>query len=147
MQLWLCLSAWCCEQDVMRVYNLWGAGRTRWLERRTRDRKVAGSIHRKNGGRIFFSRVNFLDWLFLRGQLSGLALSPGSTFWTGSFSGVKFLDWLFLQGQLSGLALSPGSSFWTGSFSRVKFLDWLLFRYPFHPCTTAAKRKRSQSFY
>ena len=64
---------------------------------------------------------NFL----LQGQLSGLALSPGSNFWTGSFSGVNFLDWLFLRGQLSGLALSPGSSFWTGSFSRVNFLDWL----------------------
>ena len=31
-----------------------------WLERRTRDRKVAGSNPCRSGGRIFFSRVNFL---------------------------------------------------------------------------------------
>ena len=37
-----------------------GAGIAQWLERRTHDRKVSGSSHRKSGGRIFFSRVNFL---------------------------------------------------------------------------------------
>ena len=37
-----------------------GAGIAQWLERRTRDRKVAGSNPRWSGGRIFFSRVNFL---------------------------------------------------------------------------------------
>ena len=31
-----------------------------WLERRTRDRKVAGSNPRRSGGRNFFSRVYFL---------------------------------------------------------------------------------------
>ena len=37
-----------------------GAGIAQWLERRTRDRKVAGSDPCWSGGRIFFSRVNFL---------------------------------------------------------------------------------------
>ena len=37
-----------------------GAGIAQWLERRTRDRKVAGSNPCWSGGRIFFSRVNFL---------------------------------------------------------------------------------------
>ena len=39
-----------------------GAGITQWLERRTRDRKVAGSNPSWSGGIIFFSRVNFLCW-------------------------------------------------------------------------------------
>ena len=37
-----------------------GAGIAHWLERRTRDRKVTGSNPYRSGGRIFFSRVNFL---------------------------------------------------------------------------------------
>ena len=37
-----------------------GAGIAQWLERRTRDRKVAVSDPCWSGGRIFFSRVNFL---------------------------------------------------------------------------------------
>ena len=37
-----------------------GAGIAQWLERRTRDRKVAGSNPCWNSGRIFFSRVDFL---------------------------------------------------------------------------------------
>ena len=44
----------------------WGAGIAQWLERRTRDQKVAGSNHSRSGGRIFFSRVNFLCWLLFR---------------------------------------------------------------------------------
>ena len=36
------------------------AGIAQWLERRTRDRKIAGSNPCWSGGRIFFSRVNFL---------------------------------------------------------------------------------------
>ena len=40
-----------------------GAGIAQWLERRTRDRKVAGSNPCRSGGGIFFSRVNFLCWL------------------------------------------------------------------------------------
>ena len=39
------------------------AGIGQWLERRTRDRKVAGSNPCWSGGRIFFSKVNFLCWL------------------------------------------------------------------------------------
>ena len=34
-----------------------------WLERRTRDRKVASSNPGRSGGKIFFSRVNFVCWL------------------------------------------------------------------------------------
>ena len=43
-----------------------GAGIAQWLEHRTRDWKVAGSNPCWNGGRIFFSRVDFLCWLLLR---------------------------------------------------------------------------------
>ena len=43
-----------------------GSGIAQWLERRTRDRKVAGSNPCWSGGRIFFSRVNFLCWLLFR---------------------------------------------------------------------------------
>ena len=43
-----------------------GAGIAQWLERRTRDRKVTGSNPFWSGGRIFFSRVNFLCWLLFR---------------------------------------------------------------------------------
>ena len=43
--------------------------RTLLEERRTCDRKVAGSIPGRSGGSIFFSRVNFLCW-FLFGVRS-----------------------------------------------------------------------------
>ena len=43
-----------------------GAGIAQWLERRTRDWKVAGSNPCWNGGRILFSRVDFLCWLLFR---------------------------------------------------------------------------------
>ena len=43
-----------------------GAGTAQWLEHRTRDWKVAGSNPCWNGGRIFFSRVDFLCWLLFR---------------------------------------------------------------------------------
>ena len=43
-----------------------GAGIAQWLEHRTRDWKVAGSNPFWNGGRIFFSRVDFLCWLLFR---------------------------------------------------------------------------------
>ena len=39
------------------------AGTACWLERRTRDRKVASSNSGRSGGRIFFSRANFVCWL------------------------------------------------------------------------------------
>ena len=45
---------------------VWGAGIAQWLEHRTRDWKVAGSNPCWNGGRIFFSRVDFLCWLLFR---------------------------------------------------------------------------------
>ena len=41
----------------------WGAGIDCWLERRTRDRKIASSNPGRNGGRIVFSRVNLVCWL------------------------------------------------------------------------------------
>ena len=41
-------------------------GIAQWLERRTRDWKVAGSNPCRSGGRIFFSMVNFLCWLLFR---------------------------------------------------------------------------------
>ena len=47
-------------------YHSWGAGIAQWLEHRTRDWKVAGSNPCWNGGRIFFSRVDFLCWLLFR---------------------------------------------------------------------------------
>ena len=43
-----------------------GAGIARWLEHRTRDWKVLGSNPCWNGGRILFSRVDFLCWLLFR---------------------------------------------------------------------------------
>ena len=43
-----------------------GAGIAQWLEHRTRGWKVAGSNPCWNGGRIFFSRVDFLCWLLFR---------------------------------------------------------------------------------
>ena len=45
---------------------MYGGGIVQWLEHRTRDRKVAGSNLCRSGGRIFFSRVNFLCWLLFR---------------------------------------------------------------------------------
>ena len=42
-----------------------GAGTAQQLERQTRDRKVMGSNPWRSGGRIFFSRVNFLCSLLL----------------------------------------------------------------------------------
>ena len=46
--------------------NFEGAGIAQWLEHRTRDWKVAGSNPCRSGGRIFFSRVDFLCWLLFR---------------------------------------------------------------------------------
>ena len=49
---------------LLSIYG--GAGIAQWLERRTRDRKVAHSNPCWSGGGIFFSRVNFLCWLLFR---------------------------------------------------------------------------------
>ena len=53
-------------QLVLEIQYGGGAGIAQWLERRTRDWKVAGSNPCWNGGRIFFSRVDFLCWLLFR---------------------------------------------------------------------------------
>ena len=65
------------DSSVVRAPDSWlkgrgfesllvGAGIAQWLERRTRDWKVASSNPCWNGGRIFFSRVDFLCWLLFR---------------------------------------------------------------------------------
>ena len=53
-------------KEAVRATQERGAGITQWLEHRTRDWKVAGSNPYWNGGRIFFSRVDFLCWLLFR---------------------------------------------------------------------------------
>ena len=57
--------SWCHKARERFKWKL-GAGIAQWLERRTRDWKVAGSNPCWNGGRIFFSRVDFLCWLLFR---------------------------------------------------------------------------------
>ena len=54
--LWNCF----CDRPIVT-----GAEIACWLERRTRDRKVASSNPGKDGGRIFSSRVNFVCCLLL----------------------------------------------------------------------------------
>ena len=51
---------------IIIISTRMGAGIAQWLEHRTRDWKVAGSNPCWNGGRIFFSRVDFLCWLLFR---------------------------------------------------------------------------------
>ena len=53
-------------QGEQMIRTKMGAGIAQWLEHRTRDWKVAGSNPCWNGGRIFFSRVDFLCWLLFR---------------------------------------------------------------------------------
>ena len=69
--IWLCFSSTFSSKVVVYkcTLSLWlcgGAGIAQWLEHRTRDWKVAGSNPCWNGGRIFFSRVDFLCWLLFR---------------------------------------------------------------------------------
>ena len=52
--------------DPPRFWLHEGTGIAQWLERRTRDWKVAGSNPCWNGGRIFFYRVDFLCWPLFR---------------------------------------------------------------------------------
>ena len=54
------------QKNFIIIRNKPGAGIAQWLEHRTRDWKVAGSNPCWNGGRIFFSRVDFLCWLLFR---------------------------------------------------------------------------------
>ena len=51
-----------------------GVGIAQWLERRTRDWKVTGSSPCRSGGKMFFSRANFLCWLLFQ-----YPLYPGVT--------------------------------------------------------------------
>ena len=53
-------------QNSWFMHTIMGAGIAQWLERRTRDWKVAGLNPCWSGGRIFFSRVDFLCWLIFR---------------------------------------------------------------------------------
>ena len=54
----------CCAS--VQAHPQSGAGIAQWLERRTRDGKVAGANPCRSDGRIFFSRVSFLCWLLFR---------------------------------------------------------------------------------
>ena len=63
-----CTASWMANliKSCFNPQLCWGAGIAQWLEHRTRDWKVAGSNPCWNGGRIFFSRVDFLCWLLFR---------------------------------------------------------------------------------
>ena len=50
------------KKETVYCRDYW-TGMACWLERRTRDRKVASSNRCRSGGKMFFSRVNFLCWL------------------------------------------------------------------------------------
>ena len=54
------------KKHIIILQTTMAAGIAQWLERRTRDSKVAGSNPCRSGGRILFSRVNFLCWLLFR---------------------------------------------------------------------------------
>ena len=57
---------WQGKVNLHLKHHLSEAGIAQWLERRTRDWKVAGLNPCWSGGRIFFSRVDFLCWLLFR---------------------------------------------------------------------------------
>ena len=85
-------SVQCDQFRVNTVYkvdllHLLGAWIGCWLERRTRDRKVAGSNPGWSDGRISFSSVNFLCWLLfgvrctlLRSRATAVARKRPRTF-------------------------------------------------------------------
>ena len=52
--------------SMTQAWGSMGGGIAQWLEHRTHDWKVTGSNPCRSGGRIFFSRVNFLCWLLFR---------------------------------------------------------------------------------
>ena len=60
----LCQSVTVCA--LCQYITVCPAGIAQWLECWTRDWKVAGSNPCRSGGRIFFSRVNFLCWLLFQ---------------------------------------------------------------------------------
>ena len=59
-----CMHVYKCMHIMHTMYL--GAGIAQWLERRTCDWKVAGSNPCRSGGRISFSRVDYLCWLVFR---------------------------------------------------------------------------------
>ena len=61
-----CVSTIKTTYIITHLFCCRGAGIAQWLEHWTRDWKVAGSNPCWNGGRIFFSRVDFLCWLLFR---------------------------------------------------------------------------------
>ena len=56
-----CMVDGCSRNPLSRIVGI-----AQGLEHQTRDRKVTGSNPCWSGGRIFFSRVNFLCWLLFR---------------------------------------------------------------------------------
>ena len=60
------IKTWMTQNKLRLNDDETEAGIAQWLEHRTRDWKVAGSNPCWNGGRIFFSRVDFLCWLLFR---------------------------------------------------------------------------------
>ena len=60
------VTVWAYIIKIWQFLLYMGAGIAQWLEHRTRDWKVAGLNPCWNGGRIFFSRVDFLCWLLFR---------------------------------------------------------------------------------
>ena len=78
-------QAWIFEESVACICeNTTSTGSLDSLlvERRTRDRKVASSNPGKSGGRIFFSRVNFVCWL-----LFGIRSTPVLLQWHMKYPG------------------------------------------------------------
>ena len=67
--LFVLFSVWfdiCPLCYLLFIFCVIGGAGAQWLERRTRDWKVAGSNPCRSDGRIFFSSVNFLCWLLFR---------------------------------------------------------------------------------
>ena len=56
----------CLKSPNHLLIPQWRAGKAQWLERRIRDRKVAGLSPGRSDRRYFFSGVNFLCWLLFR---------------------------------------------------------------------------------
>ena len=61
-----CFTAVAMKKSLSFCQKHWQQVTAQWLERRTRDWKVPGSNPCRSGGRIFFSRVDFLCWLWFR---------------------------------------------------------------------------------
>ena len=80
----VCFTSWVhrshSHQLVVSIPR--GAGIVCWQERRTRNRTVASLIPGRSGGRIFFSRVDFVCWL-----LFGVCSTPVSSQWHVKDSG------------------------------------------------------------